>query len=298
MANRPSTTSEKTNFISLALAAALSALLVVGVYEIRARLSKGHSASPPPAPLSERQESAEAEGATSRTRLGESCDTLRNRYTLQCSMEKSLPIVGPNIAPAPTASISPEREAKEMAESSAWAHPAKNELTDMATRCELRFISPAITESRAPTVDDEHAKALSLSTKERTDLDQTLREMHQGFADSVRQAYAEGATDPTKGLSLSPEQMINEIQSRPNSGFEQAARKLALERAGLAAPPAAGADLAAGERIFRLSAGLGDDFERRLADRLGVDRAHQLLYSPFAGPWTNRSAQSGCPAPQ
>jgi hypothetical protein len=199
--------------------------------------------------------------------------------------------------PLPTA-VPDSREAEKMAELGAWVHPTKDQLAAMAAGCELRFISPAIMEKQPPTVDDEHATALSLSIGERAELDQTLRQMHQSFAASVRQVYASGSADPTKGSSLSVQDMIEEIQGRSDSGFEQARQKLALERAGMASPPATGADLPPGERILRLSADLGGDFEKRLADRLGADRARQLLYSHLASPWTNRSTQSGCPAPQ
>jgi hypothetical protein len=199
---------------------------------------------------------------------------------------------------ASRAARSPQSEAKEIAEAFAWLHPTKDQLADLARRCEVRLISPEIAGNEVPAVNDEGAKALSLSSNERTELDQTLRQMHQSFVDSVRQAYTDGATDPSKASSLSVEQMMDDIQERPNNGFDQARQRVAMERAGMATPPAAGADLLPGERIFRLSAGSGDDFERRLADRLGADRAHQLRYSPLAGSWTSRVAQSGCPTPQ
>jgi len=290
-----STTSQRTSPLSLALAAIFSALLVVGAYEMRARLSKGHPAPPPAALQSERPDHTAVEGLVARTRPGESCDSLRNRYVLLCSTDKALPGARTD---ASTASMSPEHEAAEMASTLAWAHPTKPELADMARRCEIRFVSPALTESQAPTVDDEHARALSLSSNERAELDQTLRQMHQSLADFVRQAYADGATDPALASSLSLEQMINDIQARPNSGYGQAWQSLAQERAGMATPPAAGADLPPGERILRLTAGLGDEFEKRLTDRLGADRAHQLLYSPLADAWTTRVSQSGCPQVQ
>ena len=290
MANRTKTTFDKVNFISLVLASALSALLVVGVYEIRARISKGQPA--PPAPLqSDLEDRAEAVRALPRTPSSESCDGLRSRYILQCSTGRDLPDVtsaGSNTA------MSPEHEAAEIADSSAWAHPPKNQLADMATRCEIRSVAPAVTESQVPTVDDDSARALALSPSERAELDQTLRQMHQSFAESVQQIYAEGTGDPNRGSSLFLDQMINDIQNRPNSGLDQARQTLALERAGMATPPATDATLPPGERLLRRSAGLGDDFERRLADRLGADRARQLLFSPFAGPWTTRSTQSGC----
>jgi hypothetical protein len=298
MAAPTSTTSQRTSPLSLALVSVLSALLVVGVYQIRARLSKGHPAPPATALQSEGPEPTEAHGATPRTPFGENCDVLRARYTLQCVLGASPSTSGRAVnRRASSATITPENEAKELAEAFAWLHPPKDQLVDLARRCEVRSISPEVTGNQVPTVDDKDAKALALSSNERTELEQTLRQMHDSFADSVRQTYAAGAADPSGASSLTVEQMVEEIQDRPNSGFDEARPKLALERAGMAAPPAAGADLPPGERIFRLSAGLGDDFERRLADRFGADRARQLLYSPLAG-WTTRSSQSGCPDPQ
>jgi hypothetical protein len=285
MNNRPSTTPPRPSFISLALVSACSALLVVGAYEVRARLSKRPPVSPAPAVRSERQDPKAAQGARARTRSGESCVSLKDRYTLQCPTNKALPTVAPN-----------SEEAEKMAALFAWAHPTKDELAEMAARCEVRLISPAIMKRQPPTVDDEHAKALSLSTHERAELDQTLRQMHESFAASVRQAYVGGATNPTIGSSMSVQEMIGEIQDRSGDESLQARRKLALERAGMAAPPAAGADLPPSERILRLTAELGDEFEKRLTDRLGVERARQLQYSPLAGPWTTRSSQAGCPA--
>jgi hypothetical protein len=284
MTKLPNTTSRKTSFIPLALAAACSALLVVGAHEIPARLSKGHPAPPAPAPQSEGQDPEAAQGAKPRPRSGESCDALKDRYVLQCPTEKALPTVAPD-----------SKEADKMAARFAWAHPTKDKLAEMAASCELRLISPAMLEKQPPTVDDEHARALSLSTHERAELDQTLRQMHESFAASVRQAYAGGSTDPTIGSSMSVQEMIDEIEDRSGDESLQARRNLALERAGMATPPAAGAYLPPSERILRMSASLGDDFERRLADRLGADRAHQLLYSPLARPWVRPSTLVGCP---
>jgi len=284
MTTAPNTTSQKTSFIRLGLAAACSALLVVGAHEMRARLSKGHPAPATPAAQSEGEDPTAAHGARPRTRGGESCDALKDRYGFQCPTDKALPTVAPD-----------SKEADKMAALFAWAHPPKDKLAEMAARCELRLISPAMLEKQPPTVDDEQAKALSLSTHERAELDQTLRQMHESFAASVRQAYAAGSTDPTIGSSMSVQEMIDEIQDRSGDEFLQARRKLALERAGMATPPAAGADLPPSERILRVSASLGDDFEKRLADRLGADRAHQLLYSPLARPWVRPSTLLGCP---
>jgi hypothetical protein len=87
--------------------------------------------------------------------------------------------------------------------------------------------------------------------------------------------------------------MLTDLQTRPENGFEEAKQKLARERAGLVAAPAAGAPQPAGEQLLRLWASLGDDFERQLADVLGDDRARELRLSPQAE-WTNRFSESGC----
>ena len=92
--------------------------------------------------------------------------------------------------------------------------------------------------------------------------------------------------------------MVMEMESREDSGYHQARQKLARERAGMATPPASDADLPAGERFLRLWAGLGDEFEQRLAERLGPDRARQLRFSPNALPWTSRYVHTGCPGPE
>ena len=189
--------------------------------------------------------------------------------------------------------MSRESESRKIAELTAWLKPSPSELGEMARRCELRFVIPAITENQPPTVTDEQSSALSLSTNERTLLERTLRDMHVGLRDFTKQAFDEAAGQSVKASGLSLEEMLTDLQTRPEDGFAEARQKLAQEQAGLASPPEPETHQPPGERLLRLWASMGDEFERRLADRLGTDRAHQLRFSPQAV-WTNRFAHSGC----
>jgi hypothetical protein len=54
--------------------------------------------------------------------------------------------------------------------------------------------------------------------------------------------------------------------------------------------------MTAAERLVRFNTGLGDAYERALADKLGASRAHQLRASNNG--WGGRHESSvGCPEP-
>jgi hypothetical protein len=186
-----------------------------------------------------------------------------------------------------------ESEARSISELTAWLKPSPSELGEMARRCELRFVMPAITENQPPTVTDEQSSALSLSTNERALLERILRDMHTGLRVFTEQAFAEASGQSAKASGLTLEEMLTDLQTRSGNGFDEARQNLAQERAGLASPTETSSDQPPGERLLRLWSSMGDDFERRLADDVGSDRAHQLRFSPHAG-WTNRFAQTGC----
>lgn len=276
------------SIIPLFLVALLSALVVAGVYEVRARLAHHRLASRPLAP---EQTEATVSAVGSSDVVEESCADLRRRYLSRCP--SNLPL------PAPARQVPPldpgrgEDDARTADQLAAWLHPSSGELADMAKRCEVRFEMPAVTENQPPTVTDEASVALSLTGRERVFLQQTLREMHTGIRDFVARAAAERG--PGGGTLAQPslEEILAELQARPENGFENARERVAQERAGLVAPPEPGAPQPMGERLVRLWGRLGDDFERRLAEGLGSDRARQLRSSPQAS-WMNRFSQSGC----
>jgi hypothetical protein len=272
------------------LVAALSAIVVVGVYEVRARLAKHHPESPSEAKELEPSEPP-APTEVSPARFGQSCGELRRLYLSRCPLDLPTP---EKAIPAPN-SESNEEEARISSDLAAWQSPNSVELGEMAKRCEVRFEMPAITENQAPHVTDEASAALSLSSGERGLLEQTLSDMHARLRGVAEQAFLEAGGPTSKPSELSLEEILSDLQTRPENGFEQAREKLARERAGLASPPQSGLPQPPGERLLRMWATVGDQFEQRLASELGNDRARQLRSSPQAV-WMNRFSHSGCRA--
>jgi len=288
----PSPAQARTSVIVLLLVAVLSGLIVASVYEVRARVAKRHSqrsADEPP-------QSAPSASLDDQDRAArDGCADLRRRYLLaQCSNDLPLAPASVQPGPAPGSQADQARAASELA---VWLNPAPDELGDMARRCEVRFDMPAITETQPPAVTDEASAALSLSGRERALVDQTLSDLHAGLRTFAERAFAEtaGQSAATAAAASAPtlEEMLTELQTRPEGGFEEARAKLAAERAGLMPPPARDALQPTGERLLRRWASLGDEFERLLSDKLGSDRAHQMRVSTHAG-WMNRFSQAGC----
>lgn len=272
------------------LAAAIAAIVVVGIYEVRARMAKHHPESQSDAKELEPSEPL-APTEVSPVRFGQSCGELGRLYLARCPLDFRTP---EQAVPAPNSETN-EEEARVSSDLAAWRSPNTLELGEMAKRCEVRFEMPAITENQAPHVTDEASAALSLSSGERGLLEQTLSDMHARLRGFAEQAFLEAGGPTTKPSELSLEEILIDLQTRPENGFEQAREKLARERAGLMPPPQSGLPQPPGERLLRLWATVGDQFEQRLAGELGSDRAHQLRSSPQAV-WMNRFSHSGCRA--
>lgn len=280
----------RTGAIPLLLVAALSALVVAAVYEVRAWLGKRAPEVRASATAEERSERAPG-GRARPVPIQEECADLRQRYLARCPPDVDVSAPG---APAQQSSTAQAADRANAVQLDAWLNPSPRELEDMAGRCETRLDMPSITENLPPHVDDEAAAALALSSRERALLQRTLDDMHAELRGFAERALAEATGRSTTPLGL--EEMLAELQTHPESGFEEARETLARERAGLIPPPASGAHPPPGERLLRLWAGAGEQFERRLLDELGRARAHQLRSSPDAA-WMNRFSQSGCRRP-
>jgi hypothetical protein len=166
----------------------------------------------------------------------------------------------------------------------------------MARACEVRFEMPAVTDNEPPVVTDEQVAALSLSDHERDVLQRALRDLHaelRGFAQAALAGLPSPSGASKEAAPATLEEMLNELRTRPGSGFEEGREKLARERAALAIPAGPSAQQPPGERLLRTWATLGDQLERQLATELGKDRARLLRTSPQAG-WMNRFSEAGC----
>lgn len=298
-ADRP-TRSGPRSWLVLLPVALLPALIVAALYEMSGRTRRR-----PEAANSDGSESAASPSPDQRAESGvaiaapaETCADLRWRYLARCARDIPGRPVESGIVPGERdGDADPARarlvNARASAEVDAWLRPSRSELAEMAKRCEIRSLVPAVSEDQPPQVGEEAAAALSLSRRERELLDRTLRDLHAEVRSFATRAFAEvvGASVPAGSVTL--EEMLADLQARPESGYADARRKLARERAGLENPPALGTNQPPGERLLRLWSRLGDEMERRLADELGSERAHELRFSPQAT-WTNRFSESGC----
>jgi ferric-dicitrate binding protein FerR (iron transport regulator) len=174
-----------------------------------------------------------------------------------------------------------------------WLEPGKDELLAMAKRCEVRFDSPPVFGLDPPRVEDGLAVSLGLTGEERGALASAMQEMHSRFTGDVRKIYV-GVTGDAKGAeSLTPAAMGREIEDKsPRGAGDESRRRLALERAGLVAPPTSLDGLSPAERYLRLIAGLGPELEQRLGERIGPARAHELRAARNG--WPHKQAQTGC----
>ena len=287
----PSHRQERLSVLPLLLVGAISALVVAGIYEVRARLAKHHpELQSDTKALQQFPQLAQAEDPP--VPAGERCTDLRRRYLARCPNDLLTARPGKRqVSAVPTGSH--VNESRAGADLASWQDPSPAELGEMAKRCEVRLEMPAITENQPRTVTDEESAALSLSSRERELLQETLIDMHAGLQHFAKRAIAGTADLSDKVPEPTFEEILADLRARPENGFDEARQKVAQERAGLSPPPESDSNQPPGERLLRVWTRMGDEFERRLAAGLGSERAHQLRLSPNAG-WINRSSQSGC----
>jgi hypothetical protein len=144
------------------------------------------------------------------------------------------------------------------------------------------------------TLSPKQARELGLSDTEREAVDEVMKETHTAVPVELRKLYLEMGGDPTTANRLSASTLLGEIvQKTPPDQVTQVRVRLSRERAGLLAPAP---NLAAApvERALRLMHGLADDFEHRLGERIGRERAASL--KNLRRSWGNHSSMSGCPS--
>jgi hypothetical protein len=171
---------------------------------------------------------------------------------------------------------------------------SKQELLDLARRCELRWDRPPLG-STPPKTQAKAARELGLSKEDRATIDRVYERYHRRMTDAIRTIYIEVTGNTKVADSLSPEAMESEIVDKSQKiELKRMHRKLARERAGLQAPPADHSTGSPVERLYRLLTSAGDQVERDIAAALGPDLARR--YREHRGGFGSRSRSShGCP---
>jgi hypothetical protein len=284
----------RPNLSGAALGAALSAAVVVSVYEGRVLLARGSdevalgpgetgqiSAGGRPerrAPAASGAESPKgdrtAPGRPSIPRFEET-EALRARIAEQ---EKELADLR---ATAPLARKVGESKKR-------YLDPGPDELLDRAQRCEIAFDSPPIN-----GFEGRSAQSMGLAEGERETMNEVMKDLKAQVSADMRALYVEMSGDPSTADRLSPGSMESEIFARAPEGARQRARQqLAREKAGLAPPPADLARTPVAERTMRLMMTIGDRYEQKLAERVGPERARALRAKNDG--WPGKTVSNGC----
>lgn len=175
--------------------------------------------------------------------------------------------------------------------------PASDEqLRQWADNCQLRLDQPPVMGMEAGEVGDA-ADQLELTPEERDAVQQAIERMHGSVSEELRELYVEATGDTHGAAQLSPRAMFAEIRDKAGEDDTPSIvmNRIAQERAGLAMAPAADAEMSAPERATRLYAGVGDRFQQLLAEALGPQRAYDLRAREGGWPWAH-SIFSGCPS--
>jgi hypothetical protein len=285
---------DRPNLSGAALGAALSAAVVVSVYEGRVLLAKGsdevalgpgESGQITAAGQPERRSPAASAGqspSSERAALGrpsiprfEETEALRARIAEQ---EKELAELR---ATAPLARKVGESKKR-------YLEPDQAELLDRAARCEIAYDTPSVNGFSA-----KDTQSMGLAEGERETMNEVIKDLKTQVSADMRALYIEMSGDPATADRLSPGSMESEIFSRAPEGARARARQqLAREKAGLVAPPADLAQTPVAERTMRLMMTIGDRYERKLAERLGPERA-RALRAKHDG-WQGKTITNGC----
>jgi hypothetical protein len=169
--------------------------------------------------------------------------------------------------------------------------PNPNELSEFVKSCTVRVDQPQLLDS-TPGEVGEAADAMNAEPNEVRVLNDAMRDLHASFRTRLRGLYAEAMGHPADS-ELSPRAMLGEFQDkRPpeNAGLFAI---LAKERAGQLAPPSDSSDATPYERAYRTYLALGDEFQQRVAQALGPERASALRAASGGWKWS-RSQFAGC----
>jgi hypothetical protein len=177
-----------------------------------------------------------------------------------------------------------------------FLEPSREELLDMAKSCKLRWDEPGLGARHAPLPSAEELAELGMTQDEA----EVIAEVYASFAaqslEQLRAIYVAATGDVDSSRVLAPEALKQEILDKsPEDAIKRAYHHVSQERAGLATPPPDITGMTPAERLVRFNTGLGDAYERALADKLGASRAHQLR-AKHNGWGSKHDSSVGCPA--
>ena len=173
-----------------------------------------------------------------------------------------------------------------------WFDPGPELLKSWVDECRIRVDLPPVADPRG--VDHgRHAVAMfKLEAHEAPAVQQVFDDVRAMYVGELRTLYIAVTGDRQGADNLSAGALASEIQGKSPVERGRVRRQIAKERAGLARPPTDLSSLEPAERYLRLITSLGDETERRLADKLGAARARELRAEH--GGWPMAMEMVGC----
>jgi hypothetical protein len=150
-------------------------------------------------------------------------------------------------------------------------------LDEWAGLCRVRADVPPFGLSGGLEAIDAASDQLGLADAERVAFRDAALELTTDAIASLREMYVAATGDADGAAAVDPDAMVEQILQTGTLGEDARLRAtLSQERAGHAAPPTDRDAMTPFEEMFRATIATGDDFERRLAARLGAARAREL----------------------
>jgi ferric-dicitrate binding protein FerR (iron transport regulator) len=173
-------------------------------------------------------------------------------------------------------SISPAtgERAREGIDSSGNTDLTREEWRTLAERGELRFRLPG---REHDSIRDEMVEAYGLDPAAEAELERLIGQAHERLRDEIGELYREATGLDSAGVSL--QAMMSEIDDKsPRDMASHIRWLLAQERAGLAVAPPVTDDMPPYERMMRHLVGFESELESQLAEEVGPETAHSLLF--------------------
>jgi hypothetical protein len=177
----------------------------------------------------------------------------------------------------------------------AWLEPDREELLEMARNCKLRWDEPGLRPQASGRPSPAVMAELGMTESEAEVISDVYQEFVARSLEQLRAIYVAATGDEGGALILAPEALKQEIFDKSTrESIKQAFQRVAMERAGLTAPPPDINGMTPAERLVRFNTGLGDAYEQAVAEKLGASRARELRRQ--SGGWNSRhDASVGCP---
>lgn len=174
--------------------------------------------------------------------------------------------------------------------------PDQETLEEMARCATVKVDSLGVEYGREPPVSGSVAERLGVTDPaEAAKLDAAAAEQFENYNRKLRAMYLELGGDEASAEDASGETLQSFIHDQLDPNLvRDIQRNIAEERAGLREPPADISALSIEERVSRLSAESGNEFERLVSERLGPERARALRSKNDGWPGSTSVSSGDC----